>query len=99
LTEIINKMRTELGEPPARHDNVLREVRRVRNNLDVSAALSFDDGSYLDRNGQIRPEIQFSDEVIFNVLAEVGGEVEHQLLNLLERRLQAPQGSRAVQHL
>jgi hypothetical protein len=75
LTEIINKMRTELGEPPARHDNVLREVRRVRNNLDVSAALSFEDCYYVGRNGKTLAMIRFSEDVLPAVIGRYSPDV------------------------
>jgi hypothetical protein len=39
-------------------------------------ALSFEEGSYVDRNGQKHPPlIRFSDDVLLNVAAEVGGKV------------------------
>jgi hypothetical protein len=45
------------------------------------AALNFEQGSYTDKNSQQRPLIRFSDGVLLNVVAAVGGKVEHQLLH------------------
>jgi hypothetical protein len=77
----INEERAKVGEPPARHDNVLRATRTAREKLGESARLNFEPGEYMDKNGQMRRLIRFSDDVLLNVVAEVGGKVEHQLLH------------------
>ncbi len=62
------------------HKNVLRATREVMEKLGVSARLSFEPSEYMDETGKMRPMIRFSDDVLFPVVAAVGGKVEYQLL-------------------
>jgi len=80
MTQLLNEERAKAGEPQARHDNVLRGARTAMEKLGETALLNFEQGHYADKNGQMRPLIRFSHDVLFNVVAEVGGKVEHQLL-------------------
>jgi len=78
----LNEFRTKAGHPLTRHDTVLRAVRGAREKLGPQiAARNFVDGSYIDANGQHRPLIQFSQDVILNVCTAIGGPVEHQLIH------------------
>jgi hypothetical protein len=82
LWKIFHKLRAraDVGEPSARHNNVLRSVRLARQKLGPNYAHNFVDVTYVDKKGENRPMIQFSDAVLLNVVAAVGGKVEHQLL-------------------
>jgi hypothetical protein len=53
--------------------------------LGVSGLLSFEQSSYINKQGKEQPMICFSDAVIFPVVAAVGGKGESRLL---------PRGSR-----
>jgi hypothetical protein len=75
LRQLLNDLRAEIGEPLIEHYNVLRATRQVREDLGVSAALSFEGGEYMDQNSQMRPMIRFSDDVFFPVVGAVGGKV------------------------
>jgi hypothetical protein len=97
LRQLLNDLRAEIGEPPIEHYNVLRATRQVREDLGVSAALSFEGGEYMDQNSQMRPMIRFSDDVLFPVVAAVGGKVESRLLhnaNVQYNRLKRGERSR-----
>jgi hypothetical protein len=69
----LNELRVKAGHPQMRHTNVLRGVRDdAKEKLGPQiAALNFEPG--VDANGQKRPLIRFSDAVLLNVAAAVGG--------------------------
>jgi hypothetical protein len=73
LTQLLNEERAKAGEPPTRHGDVLRAVRKVMEDLGVSAALNVEGCEYIGENGKTLPMIRFSDDVIFAVVAAVGG--------------------------
>ncbi len=81
LKQLLNEERAKVGEPPALHDNVLRATRTAREKLGEIGLLNFEETSYLDKQGRSQRLIRFSDDVLLNVVAEVGGKVERQLLH------------------
>jgi len=95
LMQLLNEERAKAGETPARHKNVLQATRTAMEKLGESARLNFQPSEYMDKNGQMRRLIQFSEDVIFPVTAAVGGKVEYQLLyraNLSSTASSGPRG-------
>jgi hypothetical protein len=67
LTEMLNELRAEAGEPLAQHKNVLQAVRKEMEKLGEIGRLNFQPTTYTDRFGRSQPMIQFSNAVILNV--------------------------------
>jgi hypothetical protein len=80
LTELLNELRKEAGEKPARRDNVLQSTRKVMKKLGDIGLLNFQESDYVNIQGKSQPMLRFSDAVLLNVVAEIGGKVEHKLL-------------------
>lgn len=80
MTELLNELRAEAGETPVLRKNVLRDARKAREKLGEIGRLNFEPATYSDAQGKSRKMLRFSDAVLLNVVAAVGGAVEHQLL-------------------
>jgi hypothetical protein len=53
--------------------DVMRAMREVMGELGEGAALNFKENTYSDANGQRRPMIEFSEDVVIPVVGRVGG--------------------------
>jgi hypothetical protein len=50
---LLNEERAKVGEPPARHDNVLRATRTAREKLGAVSLLNFEERKYMDIRGKM----------------------------------------------
>src|SRR5262245_25078945 len=71
LRPLLNELRAAAGEPPMRHADVLRSVRKAMEKLGKDGERNFASSSHVSQQGKTLPLIQFSDDVPLNVVAEV----------------------------